>query len=318
MTKTEVLVDELVVLLELTAAHPAREWRGAAFLSIGPITSWHEDVAALWRQLLRVPTPWPASHDDRLSILNAIAHLVPGNLLWYYVNDACFTCGRAGHVAGHCTPALASGSRLPQAKRPRGGSGQPRKRRPARPGHDDGADDADDNADSEDGDHSGGDDDSGGGSDETPTPPQPASPGTTPRRPHVLLQRNDEATRPERSTAFNQARSQRLVVPWLPRHGLPEGWAIASCPHGNGKPGKIFTARCMLARVHCLTVLQGNRSDVMVYRKGGGHTRKGAMRMLLSPKGVAALEHVTTSVPSHTLAALAPADGACPLCFQVV
>ena len=48
----------------------------------------------------------------------------------------------------------------------------------------------------------------------------------------------------------------------------------------------------------------GGAKDAIAYDMGGGANQKGAARMLLSPKGVAALAFVTEQMPARRLATL--------------
>ena len=84
---------------------------------------------------------------------------------------------------------------------------------------------------------------------------------------------------------------------------LPADAAIAMCPRGGGQRGKDFALRLVVARSVCMNT-GGDAMDAIAYEIGGGANQKGAARMLLSPKGVAALAFVTERVTADRLADL--------------
>ena len=103
-TKHMAVVAELVSLMESVIRDGAsRAWRGGPFMSTCPIAAWDGCAARLWEALCRVRA-WPASYQARAQILDGIVHLVPGNRLWYYLENVCFACG-GRHFAEQCSAA---------------------------------------------------------------------------------------------------------------------------------------------------------------------------------------------------------------------
>ena len=84
---------------------------------------------------------------------------------------------------------------------------------------------------------------------------------------------------------------------------LPGDAAIAMCPRGGGQRGKNFASRLVLARSMCIST-GGDAKDAIAYEINKCAKQKGVARMLLSPKGVAALAFVTEHMTSDRLADL--------------
>ena len=81
---------------------------------------------------------------------------------------------------------------------------------------------------------------------------------------------------------------------------LPADAAIAMCPRGGGQRGKDFVLRLILARSMCMNT-GGGAMDAIAYEINGCTNSKGTARMLLSPKGTAALAFVTEHMTSDRL-----------------
>ena len=289
--KQEALVAELVTLMQHVGVQQGREWRGGPFLTCDK-ARWDKDKKALWEALTRVKN-WPTDVVGRLDVLAGIGHLVPGKLLWHYTNDLCFTCGCQGHYAKDC--ANIQLQKQQQNKRPRqdpplgageataAGSG-------CNEGEAEPTGEADDEASPQASARP-------SGTENEDAAPAPAAPP----EPHVLWSRQDVPPS-ETSRAASQVCEQGFVPPdGLAAGNLSGGYAIASCPRGNGLRGKDFALRCVLARTHCINT-GGGASDAILY------DQKGRMRALLSPRGVRAFYAVVFAVQTDELAALRKAS----------
>ena len=277
-TKQEALLAELVAVVQHAACdQDGREWRGGPFLSPSPRTTWDADTTRLWDALQGV-TEWPASHEGRRNIVAGIVHSVPGNLLWHYLADLCFKCALPGHFADDCTANKPAASKRDKARKPR-------KRKRTRDDHSSASPSP--------------------SSSPLPSPsgsPSPASARSPALPPHVLLQGEGlqaPAAKAERARAINQARAQG----WVGLQELPGDAAIAMCPRGGGQRGKNFASRLVLARSMCIST-GGDAKDAIAYEINKCAKQKGVARMLLSPKGVAALAFVTEHMTSDRLADL--------------
>ena len=303
--KQAALVAELVTLMQLAALHQGHEWRGGPFVACDK-ASWGVEKTALWVALARV-VHWPTNVVERLGMLAGIGHLVPGNLLWRYTNDLCFTCGWQGHYSNDCAKVQAKRKRDKRLrKNPPGGAGAA-----SSTGHGgvegeaEPADEPDDEASQASADQSG-----MVNEDEAPAPhaaPTAPAPIALPA-PHVLW---SSVSQREASRAANQASAQRFPLPdGLASGNLTAGYAIAACPDGGkggGLRGKDFALRCVLARTHCINT-GGAASDAILYDINGSAGKNGAMRALLSPRGVRAFYAVVFAVKTEKLAELRAAS----------
>ena len=95
-------------------------------MSTCPITAWDGCAVRLWEALCRVRA-WPASYEARVQILDGIVHLVPGNRLWYYLENVCFACG-GRHFAGQCSAAQGGAEKGGGGAGKKGGAGAGTKR----------------------------------------------------------------------------------------------------------------------------------------------------------------------------------------------
>ena len=271
-TKHVAVVAELVSLMESVIRDGAsRAWRGGPFMSTCPITAWDGCAVRLWEALCRVRA-WPASYEARVQILDGIVHLVPGNRLWYYLENVCFACG-GRHFAGQCSAAQGGAEKGGGGAGKKGGAGAGTKRsRKER---------------------------------RSPSPSSASSSASSSSSEeeeevevqHTLLQ-GDTATSVERSQATIELSKQGLSPPLGFGMRMPAGCAIAlSSIKGGGKrdgghAGRDFGLHCVLARALCIKT-GGAPNDVIIYEYGKGRRTAGKARALLSSKGMAALTFVS-------------------------
>ena len=118
LTKTEVLLDELLLLVkESNSTSDEHVWRGALFLG----ETLHAELCTLKSRLLDVVS-WPTNYAETMRILRGVMHLVPGNQLTLYLCDVCFYC-TGQHFAQECPRHFAQPQRTAKRSRGRGGGG---------------------------------------------------------------------------------------------------------------------------------------------------------------------------------------------------
>ena len=279
-TKKEALLAELVAVVQHAGDQDGREWRGGPFLLPSSRETWDANTIRPWDALQCVDN-WPASHEGRMNIIAGIVHWVPGNLLWHYLADLCFKCALPGHFADDCTADKPAASKRHEARK------RKRKKKRTR-----------DLPSSASPSHS-------PSSSASPSPPRARSPALPPALPHVLLQGVRlfaQDAKAERSRAIKQAREQGFMLT-----ELPAGAAIAMCPEGRGQRGKDFGLRLILVRNVCINT-GGEAKDAIAYEINACKNKKGNARMLLSPKGAAALAFVTEHMTSDRLVDLREAS----------